>query len=453
MERLGSALSTFTAFGSLAAVLAGLLAVSGLWPRRSGEVPQPVRVQASPKSAPAQPTGVTPTPAAAVAPEAERPALPAYRLCDSPQSPTDLWPVQLDNHTAAFVVWCRAGFELWALDASDVPQQLARFAATVQPLERAVPAGVARGDLDGDGLVDLVVGVGLTEGVHRPGAGVFWLRRLPSGGFAPARALLEAPVHSLQVAPLSAGGGHELVALTRGDPRANRPAQAWVFRGSAAPTRGASLTAGLQPCGAAVRDLDEDGSLDVLLCARDGLVAHFGDGDGTFSRKGTVSLPGARLLVGGGRAPGFVIDPEGVRRVGKLAPGQNPAPALWLKLDNLAVDSAEGGLRSPGVGDLDGDARDDLLAPTADGAVWARATDAAATPQGLLLVDGTVRAAGVVRSAGGAPRALVLASGVAAGPGLYAVLLPTVPWEEQGAYRLERHDVHRALLALQIPLE
>jgi hypothetical protein len=183
---------------------------------------------------------------AASLPPAHRLSLWSFPLCARPAEGARLFRLPLGPKRDSFAVWCQGEFVLVDVDSqAETPSvvRLGRF-----PARGELPGGATALDLDGDGVLDLALGVAPSAGVvHRAFSGVYWLRGRPEGGFQQARSLVEMPTVSLAAAELDEKPGAELVVLTRGDAAAQRPGELWIFAGGASPTRAAVVPAALAP--------------------------------------------------------------------------------------------------------------------------------------------------------------------------------------------------------------
>lgn len=278
---------------------------------------------------------------------ANRQELWSFRVCAAPREGARLYRLALAPDREAFAVWCAGEYVLLDVAArADLPvvTRVARF-----PARGELPGGATALDLDRDGVVDLALAVAPPrEAVHRPFAGVYFLRGRAQGGFELPRTLVEMPTVALLAADLDAHPGEELVVLTRGDPAAQRPGELWVFAGGTSPRRAAVVPTTLAPLDVALgtsrptqTDLwvvaSQPGSLLRLRLARE-------PSGWTASARAEVGLRGVQGFVAGPRdSPHlYVRDALGVYG---LAPDEPPkitpfradarvGPAAWLAGDS-----------------------------------------------------------------------------------------------------------------------
>jgi hypothetical protein len=142
-----------------------------------------------------------------------------------------------------------AGVDVWHL----LPH--GRFGTAATVAVDAAPAGIAAGDLDGDGLVDLAVTTPVTSTITlllNRGGGAFERRSVP----------WPAAAGGVALGDLDGDGALDLVAVSP------QTSQVWVARGTgqgtfAPPTAYASGKPA--PWEVAIADLDGDGRLDVIV--------------------------------------------------------------------------------------------------------------------------------------------------------------------------------------------
>lgn len=323
---------------ALLAVTALVAALFGLVPRRA-----PEEVASTPFD-PAR--AVAPLRVIAQGPSegpVNRQQLWSFGVCPAPRDGARLYRLALAPDRDAFAVWCAGEYVLLDVAAraeQPVVSRIARF-----PARGELPGGAAALDLDGDGVVDLALGVApARDAVHRPFSGVYFLRGRVQGGFELPRTLVEMPTVALLAADLDAQTGSELVVLTRGDPAAQRPGELWVFAGGTSPRRLAVLPAALAPIDLALgvagpthTDLwvvsAQPGSLLRLRLSRD-------PAGWATAERSVLPLPGVQGFVSGPRdaAQLYVRDALGVHG---LAPGATPklvpfradariGPAAWM---------------------------------------------------------------------------------------------------------------------------
>lgn len=259
---------------------------------------------------------------------------------------------------------------------------------------------VAAGDLDGDGHVDLVFAVHLTGliALRGDGKGGFtpWSRGLPlrQRGGSPAAATSSAfTSRAVTLADWNGDGRLDILALSegpaspksfKGEPTAALGKVIFLNRGDGSwqPLHGPGTMAG-----DSIRavDLDGDGRLDFVTDSRvlgSIELLNYGEPNGTWR---TASLPHSRgrlrvhaVAVGDfdrdGRRDLVVSfqsqDGAEVRR-GLDVFFQSATEARWRRVSVWAADAhAAEPVTALGVGDLDGDGHEDLVALTAKGEVW-----------------------------------------------------------------------------------
>jgi Bacterial Ig-like domain/FG-GAP-like repeat len=158
------------------------------------------------------------------------------------------------------------------------------FSGTQEIPQVAQPLGVAVGDVDGDGDLDIVAA---NNNIHlatvrlNNGAGVFTLGQdvaLASGSRALALGDLDGD-GDLDL--LTAGNGSTVASV-------NLNNGAGVFSGNL------NVSVGLQPYAIALGDLDGDGDLDFAVCNNDGgfVSIRFNNGAGSFSGSATLTTGG-----------------------------------------------------------------------------------------------------------------------------------------------------------------
>ncbi|MHB8420205.1 MAG: FG-GAP repeat domain-containing protein [Myxococcales bacterium] len=227
------------------------------------------------------------------------------------------------------------------------------------------PSAVALADFDGDGRLDLAVANG-------GGATVDVLLQQAGGGFveAPGAPLaLPGPgPAALAAADLNGDGVVDLVVADQGRSSAG-VGEVSVFLGAGAGTfqPPAAVPVGLGPLALAVADLDGDGVLDLAAaCVRDQTVTVLlGLGDGGFAEPpaAVLPLPAAPLALAavdlsGRGLPDLVALGEGADG-GALAIFPNQAQRPWFGGSPLIVPAGRA-VAALASGDFDGDGRADL---------------------------------------------------------------------------------------------
>lgn len=295
--------------------------------------------------------------AGAAAPTVHATFLP---LCKEPGQGGRLWQLPWSSGRPALLVWCEGGFTLVDLELGEGAARATRLARFRSRAE--LPGGAAAGDFDGDGALDLVLGTTVPpQVVHRPGAGAFWVRGRPQGGFEPAFVLAEISVSALATVPREGKAASDLLLLTRGNLTAQRPGELWLFKGGPAMQRVASLPLGLAPRDLLVRRAD--GGLEAWVAlGQPGALWRIPVGEiekGPQAARQVLPLLGVQGFVQDARpdAPLLTRDARSVQRV---TSGAAPSHEVW-------ADSVNAG---PGtLADLNGDGQYDLLAVVEDGLV------------------------------------------------------------------------------------
>jgi hypothetical protein len=368
-------------------------------------------------------------------------------VCARPKDGARLFRVGLSPERDAFAVWCAGEYVLLDVDATlDTPRvtRLARF-----PSRGELPGGATSIDLDQDGVLDLALGVAPALGlVHRPGAGLFFLRGRAQGGYEIARPLVEMPVVATLAAELDEQPGAELLVLTRGDVAAQRPGDLWVFVGGSSPARAAVIPTALAPNGLALgASRDEDAKrqheLWVASTQPGSLVRLKLPGvraEWTSVLRAELPLPGLQSLVAGprGERTFFVRDLDGIRaiedgatvKLGKALLHAEIGPATWLP-------TARGEQRV-------------LVAATQHGFGVARADTplVRALPAGMRMVD-----ASSTRAANGEQRGLMLLTPDDPAGNLSLVVLPAELRDEASVLELRANALESAPGEARVTLE
>jgi hypothetical protein len=259
--------------GALA--LWGVVAAVALWTEQLQFPTAPATVPATasepepePGPAPAPATGPATATATAPSPATASPPWTRYRVC------TATGPLQLlriaGTPRPRYLVHCGSSLELIGFDALGgqlEPRRIAHFEVSVpEPGLGAEAGGLASGDLDGDGLVDLLIGSVLRDDRETVSGGrLHWLRGAADGSFVGARRLGDAAATRLAFAGQAAAAGAELVALRTGEPRLGEPTQLWSYAAGAAPQRRDKRALGPGADALAVLDLNLDGRDEAFV--------------------------------------------------------------------------------------------------------------------------------------------------------------------------------------------
>jgi hypothetical protein len=434
-------------------------AAAGLLPAREPAPPErEAFVVQKTLPAPSPLARVAPAPKLAAAPAAPA-ALPIVPLCEAPERGARWYKLELAPGQTTLLVWCKQGYELFglrapepagpagtadsraALRAPDVVR-LARFKARAE-----LPGGAVAGDFDGDGQLDLVLGVAAREGVvHRSGAGVYWLRGRAQGGFELAHALAETSSVAVAAQPVAAGVGHELVVLTAGDVAAQRPGELWSFTRTPVLTRQRVVPVGLDPRGLALRAGGEPERLEAWVLSGqpgrlDRLLLDLATHDIRPEQTSSLALRGAQALAHEPSREGALLlrDATSIQRVERGAAARLVAYAESAHVGPFALT------------DLDGDLKLDVLAALDDGVAWLLPGASAVEhtlPAELKVFD--VESA--LLGPGSAP--LVLVRGPE--PGLLSLLrLPSPPWSASSGLptTLQRSEPREAETVARVALE
>lgn len=301
------------------------------------------------------PTEPEPTPEGTVA---AAPGLARWSVCPGSSDPSLAAVDVFGDARPELVVGCRDGWQVIGLGANG-PARIARFTTASAPAGQEPVAGpAARGDVNGDGVADLVLPLALLgdNGASR-GGGLFWVPRDGFGGIREPVSLAPITAVAAVVAPIDGEAGAEIAAMNRANALAQLPSEVWVFGGGASPTRTAAVVAGLGGSALGVADVDRDGHADVVALSAGRVDLHFGDGAGAFPRSHTLELPGARELGLGD------LDGDGGTDLAVLGDGG----LRWIRagaLDGMephGLDGVPANLRGLEVLDADADEKVDLI--------------------------------------------------------------------------------------------
>jgi len=431
------------ALAVLAVLAAGVLvlAVAGLLPAREPAASDVLAFDVGKTQPPASPLS-----------HLEAPIKPGQRsklevswvpLCDAPDAAPRLLKVRLFAGDDALLVWCKQGYSLFTLTAEGATLRATRQARFKSRGE--LPGGAAAGDFDGDGQLDLALGVATPPGVvHRSGAGVFWVRGRAQGGFEPPRPLVEAPTVALAAHQKPGATGHDLLVLTSGDVAAQRPGELWLFGLQPTLTRQKVVPVGLDPRALALRPGADLNLLEAWVASGQGLIARvvFDLTSRDERKEQALSLPlrGAQGFAHEPTPEGalFVRDATNVYQV-RLG----GAPAL--------TPFAQASVGPFVVTDLDADMKPDVLAAIEDGVIWlVEGTEQRerTLPSELKVLD-----VETLKDAAGEQRALVLIAGKPEPTTLSLLLLPRPPWTPSLELDLTRGETAEAPGLAEVVLE
>jgi hypothetical protein len=218
----------------------------------------------------------------------------------------------------------------------------------------AAPTGLAAGDVDADGDVDLVVCGG--------SGGLFILRNAGTGHFVSSAKYAIFALHAL-VADVN-GDGKPDVVVTNGSNKL------FVLLGPGPVTSGwLATTTGNGSLGVAAADLNGDGHLDLVTAnsTDDTVSLLLGRGDGTFAAKVDYAVDASTVL----RSPTGValgdLDGDGWKDIAVVGTGMdftgvflNSGTGTFGTVRAVASGSSA---REVAIVDLDADGRADLVAP------------------------------------------------------------------------------------------
>jgi len=221
-----------------------------------------------------------------------------------------------------------------------------------EPLFALEPQALALGELDGDGVLDALVGFGPGRGMVRVPLGP---RRREVPFYRPEQLLTTGGVVDVAVADLDGDRQPDLLAVLQDDD------ELAVLRGTGPgefdpPVR---YAVGPAPASLALGDLDEDGLLDVVVASGDGSVSLLGnDGEGGLASLDTLELEEDPLSV-------LLVDVDGDRHL-DLVTGNGPRVFFGDgqgALVEAELPVAASGWRATRLlhADLDGDGIHDLV--------------------------------------------------------------------------------------------
>jgi hypothetical protein len=295
----------------------GALLTAGLW---SGKLPAEwlpgaARPQAPPAPAPCacEPAAAKPQTAvpAAAQPTAAAPRaieVPLYPICPREEGAPALSAVHLArDQPPLWALHCGSSVQLLSLERDG--QQLAprRIASLRAPSDSQAESpralAVRAGDIDGDGLADLVAPVLFVDRTGAPSGGALHLlRQRAEGGFAVSTRLLDCAPGAVVSATLDTERGQDLALLELRDGRTARANELWLVHGGPSPLRFAQLPAGVGASALGVADLDRDGIDDVAVgSGRENRVRLWLSAHGEVGRSEPASIdaPGLREIVTG----------------------------------------------------------------------------------------------------------------------------------------------------------
>jgi len=242
--------------------------VTGVIPEQWLERLTPYRFNdASPQPKPA------PAPAAPAEPavvEDRAPPQPVRHLVCAASESAGLSRVEVPGVASpTWAISCGAQVHLVSL-RDKVPLRVARFIPRRSEDGQALHSGPpASGDVDGDGVPDLLLPLWQTRGAKIPtnipmGGSLYMARGLHGGGFGPAVALANPTATAVALGVLDAAPGLDIVVLHRRDHTIGRSGQVWSFSGGPAPLRRSVSDVGRKTLGVLVLDLNLDGRDDIL---------------------------------------------------------------------------------------------------------------------------------------------------------------------------------------------
>ncbi|MEM9188581.1 MAG: FG-GAP-like repeat-containing protein [Myxococcota bacterium] len=303
------------------------------------------------------------------------PAVPSYLACDGTVTRPAIAALQLiGDPRPELLVGCGRTFHVLSLDPTSLrPSRVATIEAPAPPEGQRIESGQpSSGDVDADGLPDLVVPFLASDAQGASVGGfVHLLRRSTTGGFeTPMRLGTIAAVDTL-VTSLDSSAGDEILALNRASALARRPSEAWVFTGSASPTRSASLRTGIGGTAIAVADLNVDGHKDLVAIVDDEprVDVFFGDGAGGFPTSQSITVTGG--------AEAISMDVDGDGNLDVLIRAENLQVLRAGSSETLETETVGGpaGLREIALYDINRDGKKDLVGIVGRRIVWIERDD------------------------------------------------------------------------------
>lgn len=349
------------------AVLALVAWIAGVFPGAGepvaevvAEEPVPAEPDAGVRAeAPTEPTKVAAPVVPPPPPEAPSRTVRSYAACGAPSGSRLVAAQLVGDARPEVLLACGPSVVVLGVTGSGADISLIEVALAERTLgsDRAVAGAVAVGDVDGDSLPDLLVGLSPDSGASAA-AGVYLVRRNLGGGFEAPATLGALAAREIALAPIDPRSGNEVVVLKRGDPLARQASDVWVFAGGPSPVRTALLSTAVDAAGLAVLDLDRDDKFDIVIAPRTEarLDVFFGDGLGQFPRAVTVALtaPATELVA-------IDVDADGTTELAGASTNVfvvRPGAAESLRAEPLGLDAPATRLT---IYDVDRDGRRDVV--------------------------------------------------------------------------------------------
>ncbi|MBJ6107847.1 VCBS repeat-containing protein [Hymenobacter sp. BT523] len=224
------------------------------------------------------------------------------------------------------------------------------------------PSGVAMGDMDGDGDLDLVVASNYAAGSSNPAFATLGVRRNDGNGVFSNGSDNSAGLSPQSVVLADVDGDGDLDVLAASS-TSTGTVTVLLNDGSGTLTNAPSVNVGSSPQGVALGDVDGDGDLD-LLAANSGsntVSVRFNNGSGTFGGGSNVAVANAPTCVA-------LNDVDGDGDLDLLTAGNGTSGTISVRLN--AGDGTFGGSTQAAVGnsplglalgDVDGDGDADVL--------------------------------------------------------------------------------------------